>query len=140
MRGADTSTRLTVVYDERCGFCVRCRDWLAGQRCLVPVELLPAGSGTARRRFGALPWLGDELVVVDERGRVWVGPGAFLMCLWATARFRSQAFRLSRPGWARSAERFFLYVSKRRSRWGALLDTKDPRVSWCDEAKMRWDP
>ena len=113
---------------------------MAGQPCLVDVDLMAAGSATARDRFGAVPWLGRELVVVDDRGRVWVGPAAFLMCLWATARYRSWAFRLSRPGWSRYAERFFVHVSKRRGRWGRWIDRKEEDCSWCDEIKLRWDP
>jgi hypothetical protein len=41
-------SKLTVLLDERCAFCLRCRDWLAAQPCLVEVELLPAGSVEAR--------------------------------------------------------------------------------------------
>ena len=138
--GADAGTKLTVLYDERCAFCLRCRDWLAGQPCLVEVELLPAGSATARDRYGAVPWLGNELVVVDERGQVWVGPAAFLVCLWATARYRPWAFLLARPGWSKYAERLFIRVSKRRNRWGAWLGRKDKDCSYCDELRIRWEP
>lgn len=132
-------TRLTILYDERCTFCLRCRDWLATQPCLLPVELLAAGSSEARRRYGAMPWLGSELVVADESGRVWVGPPAFLMCLWATARYRGWSYTLSRPGYERQAERFFLYVSKRRSAWGRWLDRKDPDCTYCDDVRLRRD-
>ena len=45
-------TKLTVLYDEQCAFCRRCRDWLAAQPVLVAVELLPAGSPAAQARFG----------------------------------------------------------------------------------------
>jgi predicted DCC family thiol-disulfide oxidoreductase YuxK len=130
-------SRLTILYDERCAFCLRCRDWLATQPCLVPVELLGAGSAEARRRYGAMPWLGNELVVVDGSGRVWVGPPAFLMCLWATARYRGWACTLSKPGYERHAERFFVYVSKRRSAWGRWLDRDDPDCSYCDDVRLR---
>ena len=30
--------RVTVLYDARCELCRRVRDWLAGQRQLVPLE------------------------------------------------------------------------------------------------------
>jgi len=132
--------RLTILYDERCAFCLRCRDWLATQPCLVEVELLPSGSDEARARYGSVPWLGNELVVASDEGEVWVGPSAFLMCLWATVRYRSWAFRLSRPGWSRYAERFFVMVSKHRSAWGAWIGRRpDDDCSWCDDVKTRWD-
>jgi predicted DCC family thiol-disulfide oxidoreductase YuxK len=135
----DTTTRLTVLYDERCAFCLRCRDWLAHQPCLVEVELLPAGSAVARERYGAVPWLGSELVVVNDRGQAWVGPAAFIVCLWATIRYRPWSYLLSRPEFSSHTARFFLHVSKRRGRWGEWLGRKDDDCSWCDEVRMRWD-
>lgn len=128
----DGTRRLTVLYDERCAFCLRCRDWLLGQPCLVEVQLLPAGAPAVRERYGALPVLGDELVVFDDRGRGWVGGAAFLMCLWATARYRSWSYRLARPRFAPHAERFFRFVSSRRDRWNRWLDP-DADCTSCDE-------
>jgi predicted DCC family thiol-disulfide oxidoreductase YuxK len=140
--GVPTSsvTKLTILFDERCTFCLRCRDWLATQPCLVEVELMPSGSVEARERFGASPWLGKELVVVDDHGDAWVGPAAFLVCLWATVRYRPWSYLLSRPGFSRHTERFLMHVSKRRDRWGAWLSRKDPDCSYCDEVRIRWDP
>jgi predicted DCC family thiol-disulfide oxidoreductase YuxK len=136
---AETST-LTILFDERCAFCVRCRDWLAAQPCLVEVELLPAGSKAARERYADVPWLGEELVAVDEHGKVWAGPSAFLVALWATARYRSLSYLLARRGMSGFAERFFICVSKRRSRWSAWLGRPDADCSYCDDVKRRLDP
>jgi predicted DCC family thiol-disulfide oxidoreductase YuxK len=128
---ASPTTR-TVLFDERCALCRRCRDWLLTQPCHCPVILMPSGSEEARRRFGAVPWLGQELVAVDDQGRVWVGPAAFLTCLWATVRFRSWAYRLAGPHLAPLAEAFFRIVSKRRDRWSAWLDRDRDECTWCD--------
>ena len=129
--GTVPSTELTVLYDEGCAVCVRARDWLLTQPCLVRLELVGAGSVEARRRFGSVPWLGTELVVVDEVGRVWAGPAAFLVCLWATVRYRPWAYRLSRPSLAPLAARFFRFGSKRRDRWSAFLAPQEHECSWC---------
>jgi hypothetical protein len=51
---------LTGLYDERCKFCRRCRDWLADQSVLVEMELLGAGTPEARRRFGHTPVRGER--------------------------------------------------------------------------------
>jgi predicted DCC family thiol-disulfide oxidoreductase YuxK len=134
----DETAKLTVLYDESCGLCRRCRDWLLTQPCLVEVELLPSGSPESRDRVGAVPWLGKELVAVDDRGRVWVGPAAFLTCLWATVRYRAWAYRLAGPRLAPLAERFFMLVSKRRDRWSAWLGRDDPNCTWCDEIGFYW--
>lgn len=130
-------TRLTVLYDESCALCRRARDWLLTQPCLVEVELLPAGSIEATKRYGALPWLGKELVVVDEHGQMWIGPAGYLVCMWATARYRGWAFRLSRPSLQPHAERFFRWVSKRRDRLGRWVGTDDEDCSWCEPAGTR---
>lgn len=135
------SQSLTILFDESCALCRRCRDWLLTQPCLVPVQLLPAGSPAARSRYASLgPWLGKELVVVDDEGNAWVGPAAFVVCLWATARYRSVSYFLARPALAPFAERFFLFVSKRRDRFNRWAGEPDTDCSWCDGVMVGRDP
>lgn len=137
------SQSLTILYDESCALCRRCRDWLLTQPCLVPVRLLPAGSPEARSRYASMePWLGKELVVVDDRGNAWVGPAAFVLCLWATAKYRSASYVLARPSLAPLAERFFVFVSKRRDRFARWVDDSEPETecSWCDNVMVGRDP
>jgi len=113
--------RLTVLYDEDCPLCVRCRTWMLAQASYLPIELLPCGSPVARRRYGSVPWLGAELVVVSDEGDVWVGAAAFLMCLWALVEWREWSRRLSGPTFAPMAERFFRAVSGKRRLLGFVL-------------------
>jgi len=117
--------KLTVLYDDSCALCVRCRDWLLTQGAYVELELLPCHSPTAQRRYGSVPWLGDELVVVSDEGDVWVGAAAFLMCLWALVDFRPWSFRLSGPTFAPLAERFFHAVSGQRRFLASWLSPDD---------------
>jgi len=128
-------TKLTVLYDERCAFCRRCRDWLATQPVLAEVELLGAGTAEACRRFPEAKVRGSELLVIDERGQMWVGADAFVMCLWATARYRSWAYRLSQPGLAPLAEAFFHQVSKRRDTFSEWL-TSDGECDECNDLDL----
>jgi predicted DCC family thiol-disulfide oxidoreductase YuxK len=132
--------RLTVLYDERCAVCRRAKGWLASQPCLVEVELLPAGSPEAHARYAGLPWLGHELVAIDDEGNGWIGPAAFLTCLWATVRYRAWSYRLSGRFLAPLAERFFMMVSKRRVRWSEWLGPEDADCSWCDQVSLRRGP
>ena len=113
---------LTVLYDPGCGLCQRCRTWMLGQASYVPLAFLPCSGEEARRRFGDLPWVGDELVVVGDGGEVWAGPAAFLVCLWALVDWREWSYRLAGPAFAPLAERFFLVLSSRRRAVGALFD------------------
>jgi predicted DCC family thiol-disulfide oxidoreductase YuxK len=91
--------RLTVLYDGDCSLCTRFREWLAEQALLVPLDLVPAGSDEALRRFPTLDHdrTLEEVTVVADDGSVWTGPSAWVMCLWATARHRGLAERLATP-------------------------------------------
>jgi predicted DCC family thiol-disulfide oxidoreductase YuxK len=108
--------RLTILYDASCPLCVRCRDWLATQAAFVELELLASGSLEAIRRFGEVPWLGEELVVVSDEGEVWAGAAAFLVALWALEDYREWSYRLSGESLSKVAERFFVGLSHKR-RW-----------------------
>jgi len=117
--------RLTVLYDDECALCRRCRHWLEHQATYVPVDFLAAGSAAARERFGEVPWLGAELVVVSDDGDVWAGSAALLVCLWATVGYRRWAYRLSGRLLAPMAEEFFHHISRNRRRIGAFVGSKD---------------
>jgi len=112
---------LTVLYDPGCALCRRCAFWLSGQPSYVRLELMPCTSAEARARFAGIPWLGDELVVVGDGGEIWVGPAAFLTCLWALVEWREWSYRLAGDAFAPLAERFFMVISNRRKAVSALF-------------------
>ncbi|MFJ2431929.1 thiol-disulfide oxidoreductase DCC family protein [Streptomyces anulatus] len=91
--------RLTVLYDARCPLCVHLRHWLQRQRQLVPLDLVPAGSAEARRRFPELDHTATpaELTVVGDLGQVYREASAWIVCLWALAKYRSRAHWLTTP-------------------------------------------
>jgi predicted DCC family thiol-disulfide oxidoreductase YuxK len=98
-------TGLTVLYDDGCSLCTRFRDWLVEQPALVRLDLVPAGSPEARRRFPRLDHARtrDEITVVSDDGAVWTKEHAWVICLWATAAHRELAERLARPQWMPAA-------------------------------------
>jgi predicted DCC family thiol-disulfide oxidoreductase YuxK len=120
--------RLTVVYDDGCELCRRCSTWLRYQPTYVPLDLVATSVAREDERWRAVPWLGAELVVVDERGQLWVGAAAFILCLWATREWRGWSYRLSGPSFAPMAERFFHAISSHRGRIGAFLG---PTIDEC---------
>ncbi|MBK7584793.1 MAG: DUF393 domain-containing protein [Myxococcales bacterium] len=122
---------LTILYDSSCQLCVHCREWLETQPSFVPMEFVPCDSSEARRRFGQIPWLGGQLVVVASDGRVWAGAAAFVMCLWALVQYREWAERLSSPALAPLAERFFRVVSAERRRLGSLFTHRPCSTDAC---------
>ena len=117
---------LTVLFDPGCALCRGCRDWMLGQRAYVSLTFLACTGDVARARYGDIPWLGDELVVVGDGGEVWAGPAAFLMCLWALVEWREWSMRLASPSLAPLATRFFRMVSSRRSALASLLERECP--------------
>ncbi len=117
--------KLTLLYDSNCPLCVHCRLWMAAQPSYVEIEYLSTNSGTARQRFGDVPWLGEELVIVADTGDVWAGSAAFIVALWALRDWRPWSFRLTGTMLSPLAERFFLQISKKRHWLGALLSHAD---------------
>lgn len=108
--------RLTVLYDARCGLCSSARWWLEGQRQIVPLELVPADSEEARRRFPTLAASRpEELIVVSDEGDVYAGSDAWIMSLWALDEYRDWAFRMARPALRPLARGIFKWVSTRRN-------------------------
>jgi predicted DCC family thiol-disulfide oxidoreductase YuxK len=112
---------LTVLFDPGCALCRRCRVWMEGQATYVELDFVACTGAEAQARFGDIPWLGDELVVVGDGGEVWVGPAAFLTCLWALVDWREWSYRLAAPAFVPMVERFFLMVSSRRKSLAALV-------------------
>jgi predicted DCC family thiol-disulfide oxidoreductase YuxK len=108
---------LTVLFDPACGFCIRCRDWLARQPALVPLTFLAAASEEARARFPTLPQPDppEELVVVDDEGGVYRGHDAWIMCLYALADYREWALRLAGPRLKPLSRAAFAWISRNRT-------------------------
>ncbi|MGW0731112.1 thiol-disulfide oxidoreductase DCC family protein [Streptomyces sp. NPDC002851] len=109
--------RLTVLYDADCGLCRHLRNWLARQRQLVPLDLVPAGSAEALRRFPGLDLRStfEEITVVTDGGQVYRGPAAWVVCLWALAEHRPLAHRFATPAGARLARGAVLAAAKWRA-------------------------
>jgi len=124
---ARSPRELTVLFDPSCTLCRKCCHWMLHQPSFVKLTFVSCVEQEARARYGDLPWLGDELIVVGDRGEVWVGPAAFLTCLWALERYREWSYRLAGPAFAPLAERFFLMLSDKRRALSTLLghDCKD---------------
>jgi predicted DCC family thiol-disulfide oxidoreductase YuxK len=131
--------RLTVLYDAECALCAFLRGWLVRQRQLVPLDLVPAGSEQARRRFPALDHRAtlDDITVVGDAGQVYRGAAAWIVTLWALREYRPLAHRLSTPSGAKLAKGAVLAAAKwRGTQWGGQAYHRgggwsyDPRQGW----------
>jgi len=128
--------RLTVLYDAQCSLCVHLRHWLLRQRQLIPLDLVPAASDEARRRFPGLDHAGtlDEITVVGDRGQVYRGTSAWIVCLWALAEHRPKAHWLSTPAGLPFARASVLAAAKYRSVTAAPCGGGDGRCRVPDPA------
>jgi len=117
---------LTVIYDPECGLCRLAKRWLTDQPRYLPMNFMPRTwvhdlQPALAKSLGG----GDDLVVVSDAGEIWRGDTAFIMCLWATRRYRRLAVRLARPGLRPIARKAFGWVSANRrglSNWICLND------------------
>jgi predicted DCC family thiol-disulfide oxidoreductase YuxK len=109
--------RLTVLYDAQCSLCVHLRQWLMRQRQLVPLDLVPADSQEAHRRFPGLDHSGtlEEITVIGDRGQIYRGTSAWIVCLWALAEHRPRAHWLSTPAGRPFARATVLAAAKYRA-------------------------
>lgn len=121
-------TRIWVLYDPTCGFCVRCANWLHGQRTFLPLVCLPLDSEQITRRFpGLVAHDTEELTVVDSGGGVYRGAKGWLMALWALQEYRAWSLRLARPGLLPLARNAFELVSSNRHAISRLLRLRGER-------------
>lgn len=126
--------RLTVLYDAQCSLCVHLRSWLLRQRKLLPLDLVPAASDEARRRYPRLDHAGTlkEITVIGDRGQIYTGPAAWIVCLWALAEHRPKAHWLATPAGAPFVRVTMLAAAKYReaTRAGGAVGTPcDDRCS-----------
>lgn len=90
--------KLTVLFDGDCGLCRRSVCWLSQRRTYVAVEPIAAGQPEAIDAFGHIPGYGDNMVVIADDGRSWVGPpDAYLVVMWAVWGTRTLSYVLSLP-------------------------------------------
>lgn len=108
--------RLTILFDGACTLCTRCRNWLARQPAWVPLEFLPLQDLAVPLRFPGIERFqpARQLVAVSDRGAVYVGDHAWIMCLWALCEYRAWALRLARPALRPLARAVCEAVSKNR--------------------------
>ena len=143
--------QLTVLYDPTCGFCVRCRQWLDKQPKLIAMRFLPQGSSRQQKLYPDLQYLTDEagrpeeLIVIDDAGKVYRDDKAWVMCFYALRAYRPLAMRLARPGMAGLARRAYAAISTNRRAISTLLGMKadddlradlqaEPEVPHCNNA------
>jgi predicted DCC family thiol-disulfide oxidoreductase YuxK len=116
-----TVLSLTVVYDAECGLCTRVASWLQAQPKWIGMNLVPSTSLSQLYPQLDARQLQEELIVVSDRGGVYFGSRAWIMCLYALKRYRGWALRLARPALLPMARQAFALLSSNRHRISQLL-------------------
>ncbi len=112
---------LLVIFDGECLLCRRSAHWLERQRTYVTVNTIQASSPDVVAAYGDVPGYGDNIVVVGDDGRIWVGPpDAYLVVMWAVRGLRALSYLLSLPVLEGIATRVFNYVAGNRYAMGRL--------------------
>jgi predicted DCC family thiol-disulfide oxidoreductase YuxK len=119
---------LTVIYDPDCGFCAQVRYLLLAEPCYLPLTFMPYGGAATAARFpGLCRGPRPELIVVDDRGGIYLETKAYLMCLYATKTYRSLALRLTSPMLLPLARQAFAWLGRNRHLVSRLLRLRSER-------------
>ena len=130
--------KIYVLYDSRCGLCSQARSWMLAQPAHLAIECVAAGSDRARRLFPELrhELVPTELVVVSDRGEVYYGDAAWIVCLFALVEYRDWSHRLARPALRHLARKAWeLFSSNRQQISKALALRSDAELAQHFEAQ-----
>jgi predicted DCC family thiol-disulfide oxidoreductase YuxK len=107
---------ITVFYDARCGLCGTVKSWLEREPKYVKLFFVPYDSQHARELFPKISdWQPErEILVLTDEGGLYRGDGAWILCLWATVRYRPWSLRMAKPGLRFYAEKLCKLISRNR--------------------------
>jgi len=114
--------KLYVLYDPKCELCCRLKDWLQAQPAWIGLEVVPAGSPSARKMFPELEQIAgqNDLAAISDEGAVYLNDRAWIMVLYALEEYRDWAARLTHPLLMPLARQAYAALSRNRyvfSRW-----------------------
>jgi len=106
---------LTVIFDGDCLLCRRSVHWLETRATHTNLEVVPANRPDMVAAYGHVPGYGDNMIVVADDGRTWIGPpDAYLVVMWAVRRMRALSYLLALPGLRQLTTRVFQYIAGNR--------------------------
>ncbi|HSZ63524.1 MAG TPA: DCC1-like thiol-disulfide oxidoreductase family protein [Terriglobales bacterium] len=122
--------KLSVLYDPRCELCCRLKDWLIDQRSWIRLEVIPAGSETARRMFPQLEQIAsrNDLAVISDDGAVYLNDRAWIMVLYALDEYCDWAARLTHPLLMPLARQAYAALSRNRHSLSRWLSSSGPEA------------
>lgn len=100
MNLTDEIESIEVFYDGRCGMCCTFHEWINRQPRAFPIAFIPYQAPDAERCFPGLNTLDParEMVVRTDRGEIFRGAEAWVLCLFSCHNHQAAARRLGSPG------------------------------------------
>ncbi len=134
--------KLYVLYDPKCELCCRLKDWLLGQRSWIGLQVIPAGSETARRMFPQLEQIAgqNDLAVISDEGAVYLNDRAWIMVLYALEEYRDWAARLTHPLLMPLARQAYAALSRNRHSLSRWLSSTQPEAIAAELRKVVLEP
>lgn len=122
---------ISVFYDARCGLCATVKAWLEKEPKFVNLHFVPYDSRHAALLFPKIAdWHPErEILALSDEGGLYRGDGAWIMCLWATVRYREWSLRLARPALRPYAEKLCRLVSRNRHEISKIIHAKSEEVA-----------
>jgi predicted DCC family thiol-disulfide oxidoreductase YuxK len=122
--------KLYVLYDPRCDLCCRLKDWLLEQRPWIGLQLIAAGSQTARSLFPELEKMAgaNDLAVISDEGAVYLNDRAWIMVLYALEEYRDWAARLTHPLLMPLARQAYSALARNRHSLSRWLSSSGPEA------------
>jgi predicted DCC family thiol-disulfide oxidoreductase YuxK len=120
-------TKLSILYDAQCSFCLRCRQWLGEQRTLLRLDFIPFQCPELVAQFEGIESFrsNNQLLVVADDGAVYQGSNAFILLLYALRDYHEWAVRLATPALVPLAVQCFDLLAspgrKKISKWLSRL-------------------
>ena len=92
--------RIEVFYDGRCGMCCSFHEWINQQPRAYRIEFIPYQSPMAEKVFPGIGTLDParEMIVKTDRGEIFRGAEAWVLCLYSCANHQATAQKLASPG------------------------------------------
>ena len=121
---------LYVLYDPKCELCCRLKHWLQEQRSWIGLQVISAGSETARKMFPELERIAgrNDLAVISDEGAVYLNDRAWIMVLYALDEYCDWAARLAHPMLLPLARQAYAVLSRNRHSLSRWLSSTEPEV------------
>ena len=115
---------IKVYIDERCQLCRNLAGWLTNQPAYLKIEIYQSKDGKTQHPEIS-EHFGEELVVINDQGEVFLGAEAWIICLFALKNYREWSVKLSSPILKPLARKAYYLIANNRLTLSSFLSSED---------------